>query len=192
LENQQQWFVRRWWSAGWNSILASWRRRRDRRSPVTFALISTGINLLTLIPVGVILVVLFVTVDVIWGVDLLSVPRMEEAAANLSRPMLFYLLVLKAPVIETFLFQVAIIELARSWRASIGVQVAVCAAIFMLAHLFSNSVASGLTAGTVSGFFLSLTYAVQREKSFAHAYSLTAVQHSLTNLFAFLQHVSMN
>ena len=90
-------------------------------------------------------------------------------------------LLLRAPLLETLLFQTVPIGILNALDASFGTQAVVSAFLFAAAH-FTNSTMSGVAAGIPGGFYLAFTYAFWLQDSFVSAFWITALSHSLQNL----------
>jgi len=106
------------------------------------------------------------------------------AWASSSRPSLFAQLVLLAPVVETLLFQILPVGLARWARAGFRGQLLAAWLPFACFHFF-NGIVSGIAAGVGGGFYLGFAYAHWRERGFGTAVGLTMLSHAVHNAFVF-------
>ncbi|MHC4890038.1 MAG: hypothetical protein ACYTEO_11330, partial [Planctomycetota bacterium] len=84
---------------------------------------------------------------------LVHLPGREFGAAT---PVKFIVIVLMAPVIETFICQAFPIFVARVFRASFRIQVFVSMVVFAVPH-FGYGIASGICAGITGGFYFGFT-----------------------------------
>lgn len=85
------------------------------------------------------------------------------------------------PLIETLVFQVALIELVRLLSPQrLWVQLAISAIVFSVMH-FWNSVMAGILAGGVGGVVLALAYLVGRQRSFGRAFVGPLLTHVMWN-----------
>jgi hypothetical protein len=96
----------------------------------------------------------------------------------------FLLGVLAMPMLETFLCQVLPYELThrltqRQWVGFLAMWFC-----FAAAH-FTNSIASGVLAGIVGGFYLAIVYTVFRRVSLLRAITATFFQHAAQNFVVF-------
>jgi hypothetical protein len=91
------------------------------------------------------------------------------------------ILVVIAPIAETFLLQTATIETCRALRGRRPLQFAVGSVPFAALH-FIGGVASGIAAGVVGGAFFAHTYLECRQRSWWTATWVTAVTHGIHNL----------
>lgn len=117
------------------------------------------------------------------NLPLLSVASWPENsfAMLFAQRMQPWRIVLRAPILETLLFQMLPVEVAKKLRLPIDGQWLISASLFMLAHFWNNGAASGLTAGLIGGGMLGLTYLVWREVSFVKALLATILTHALYN-----------
>jgi hypothetical protein len=96
--------------------------------------------------------------------------------------------VVVAPVLETLLFQVLLIGVARWCRLSFGWQVTWSTVVFSAVH-FLEGLGTGVCAGMVGGFYLAFTCAHWWDRSGWTAFWTTALSHSLRNGLIFLGEV---
>lgn len=87
---------------------------------------------------------------------------------------------LLAPLIETWLFQSFFFEMGHKLGLRFWPRILLMVIPFFLAHL-AIATATGLSAGLVCGFFLSVTYSIFRERSLVSAYFATSLLHSANN-----------
>ena len=90
-----------------------------------------------------------------------------------------------APILETCLFQVIPIGLARLVKAGFLWQVFVSLLVFSVPH-FTEGIAVGVGAGVIGGFYFAFTYAHWRERSRWTAIWTTALCHAIHNGIAIL------
>jgi hypothetical protein len=88
--------------------------------------------------------------------------------------------VLAAPVIETLVFQVIPISIARALRAPLKVQILISAGLFALPH-FIEGLGVGIGAGVIGGLYFAYAFAHWARKSFWTALWVTIVAHFLRN-----------
>lgn len=88
------------------------------------------------------------------------------------------------PLLETLVFQMLPIELARFAKASKTWQLLLSVALFAGTHFFV-SIPTGITAGLICGFYFAFAYIRNREFSIARAFWTTAAIHSAINLITF-------
>lgn len=107
----------------------------------------------------------------------------QEPARELvkwSAAQLIALAVVASPIIETLVFQVIPISIARALRAPLKVQILVSAALFALVH-FIEGIGVGIGAGVIGGLYFAYAYAHWARKSFWTALWVTIVAHFLRN-----------
>lgn len=95
----------------------------------------------------------------------------------------FVLLVIFAPLLETFLLQQLPIAVGNKLGMPRVVQFLMGSMPFAAVH-FNTGVVSGLAAGVVGGVVLSLAYLTFYPESKGKAFLMTAAVHALHNLFA--------
>jgi hypothetical protein len=110
----------------------------------------------------------------------LFVPTDRKLLLDLPYYQFVLLGVLLAPIIETLVFQALPVGVARLFKASFRWQVAAATILFAAAH-FTESIAVGVGAGLVGGFYLAFTYVHWRERSRWTAFWTTAVSHGIHN-----------
>jgi hypothetical protein len=88
--------------------------------------------------------------------------------------------VVASPIIETLVFQVIPISIARALRASLKVQILISAVLFALPH-FIEGLGVGIGAGVIGGLYFAWAYAHWARKSFWTALWVTIVAHFLRN-----------
>ena len=88
--------------------------------------------------------------------------------------------VVAAPVIETLVFQVIPISIARALRVPLKVQILISGGLFALPH-FVEGVGVGIGAGVIGGLYFAWAYAHWARKSFWTALWVTMVAHFLRN-----------
>jgi len=143
-----------------------------QRGPFSFTLVVTLESLLISLLVGGILNVL------------VGIP--ERGLFYLPPVTLFLALVVLAPLLETFLFQVLPVVAGRKLGLSIRIQILLSMVFFAAAH-FLVSWQVGLAAGVVAGTYLAFTFAFWLEhRGLGTAYLTTFSSHALRNLFGFL------
>jgi hypothetical protein len=109
---------------------------------------------------------------------LLEVPSRDIRESEL--PMFMFTAVVLAPVLETLLFQMLPICLARACGARRGVQMGVSLVLFAVPH-FLVSPLTGLTAGLVGGFYFAFTFTHWHRRSLGRAFGMTFLQHTIYN-----------
>ncbi len=97
-----------------------------------------------------------------------------------SAAELIALAVVASPIIETLVFQVIPISIARALRAPLKVQILVSAALFALVH-FIEGIGVGVGAGVIGGLYFAYAYSHWARKSFWTALWVTIVAHFLRN-----------
>jgi hypothetical protein len=105
-----------------------------------------------------------------------------EREINMDYSTFLVAAVFIAPILETLIFQSFPIWIARLFKASLGVQMAVSTIPFFLAHAIEG-IAAGLAAGLIGGLYYSFTYAHWREKGRWPAFWVTALSHAMHNAF---------
>ncbi len=105
---------------------------------------------------------------------------------NLTAGNFFIFGVIRAPIIETLLFQVILIEVGRRLGAGFRLQIAISTVPFAAAHFLPWGPVSGFSAGLVGGFYLAFTCASWRPRSAWTAFWTTAVSHAFHNALVFL------
>ena len=95
--------------------------------------------------------------------------------------------ILIAPVAETLSFQAVPIALLGAAGASLGAQLIVSAALFAWLH-YLNSIKKGIGAGILGGVYLGYPFVRWHSASYWTAFWVTAVSHSLRNLFSTAAH----
>ncbi|UTH74365.1 type II CAAX prenyl endopeptidase Rce1 family protein [Chromobacterium sp. IIBBL 290-4] len=88
--------------------------------------------------------------------------------------------VIFAPLLETFIFQVLVIELARRCRFSVPSQYLLGILVMFLPHAW-RYFPYGIVSGIFMGFSLTYCYLHWRERSCPYAFWTTAATHSLYN-----------
>lgn len=114
----------------------------------------------------------------------LGVPAYEPPPVLLqSGPVLFFLTIVFAPLLETLLLQQFPILLASRFGFTSLMQFVAGSVPFAVMH-FNAGFVSGVAAGMVGGAVLSLAYLTffGRSKAKAKAFTVTAVVHALHNL----------
>lgn len=94
--------------------------------------------------------------------------------------MMFLVMVVIAPVVETLLLQALPIFVARKFNASFRLQIVVSTVVFAACHL-PEGIVTAIAAGLIGGFYFAFTYAHWREKSRWASFWVTAVSHSIHN-----------
>lgn len=117
---------------------------------------------------------LLLIIDSVWPGEALN--------RDFSKLHFFLLATFIAPVVETFIFQYAIIEILRKWIKSTGLIICVSAILFAASHLSSYAYAF---ANLLNGFVFAFTYIIAKKKNFLPFIS-TATVHALRNLSAFI------
>ncbi len=97
-----------------------------------------------------------------------------------SAALLIASAVVAAPIIETLVFQVIPISIARALRAPLKVQILISATLFALVH-FLEGLGVGIGAGVIGGLYFAWAYAHWARKSFWTALWVTMVAHFLRN-----------
>lgn len=107
-------------------------------------------------------------------------------------PIVFcLLLIIAAPVIETFLFQSIPISFLRKRNVSINYQIIVSTLLFSSVHI-QEYYLTGAVSGIIGGFYLSFSYAIWRKNQPKLAYLMTAAIHMTYNTFILLLEVIFN
>ena len=102
-----------------------------------------------------------------------------------SLPVVLFLVVIVAPVIETLLLQALPIWIARRFKAIFAIQLIASCALFGAAHI-PEGILTFVAAGLIGGFYFAFTYAHWRETSRWTAFWTTAASHSMHNGVAML------
>ena len=110
------------------------------------------------------------------------IPEEERDFDGMEGAALLFVVIVLAPLIETFLFQALPVFIAKLFRARVRTQMLASIIPFFIAHLFEG-LAVGISAGLVGGFYFAFTYIHWRSKSLWTALWVTAVSHFLRNLF---------
>ncbi len=97
-----------------------------------------------------------------------------------SAALLIASAVVAAPIIETLVFQVIPISIARALRVPLKVQILISATLFALPH-FLEGLGVGIGAGVIGGLYFAWAYAHWARKSFWTALWVTMVVHFLRN-----------
>ncbi len=97
-----------------------------------------------------------------------------------SAALLIASAVVAAPIIETLVFQVIPISIARALRVPLKVQILISATLFALVH-FIEGLGVGIGAGVIGGLYFAWAYAHWARKSFWTALWVTIVAHFLRN-----------
>ncbi len=106
----------------------------------------------------------------------------EEQHEFLEWPMgvIFLVVVLIAPPVETLLCQALPVFVARKLKASFRVQVIVSTVIFTVCHIPEGFITT-ISAGLVGGFYFAFTYVHWRQKSRWTGFWVTALSHAIHN-----------
>jgi len=115
---------------------------------------------------------------------LFAFPRRSDLD-DLSALRVFLHINLVGPLVETLIFQMLPIELARFAKASKLWQLLISVALFGGTH-FYVSIPTGITAGLICGFYFAFAYIKNREPSVVRAVLTTAAIHSGINLITFV------
>jgi membrane protease YdiL (CAAX protease family) len=99
--------------------------------------------------------------------------------------VVFVLLILVAPPVETVLFQAIPIFIVRLFKGSIRTQILASTILFAAGH-FPEGIAVGVSAGIIGGLYFSFAYAHWRTKSRWHPLWVTTVAHGIHNGIAFV------
>jgi hypothetical protein len=105
-------------------------------------------------------------------------PSRDIKASQL--PMFLLSAVACAPVLETLIFQMLPVLVARACGASRRVQIAASMLLFAVPH-FVASPLTGLTAGLIGGFYFAFTFTHWQRRSLGSAFGMTFAQHTLYN-----------
>ncbi len=97
-----------------------------------------------------------------------------------SAALLIASAVVAAPIIETLVFQVIPISIARALRAPLKAQILISAGLFALPH-FIEGIGVGIGAGVIGGLYFAYAFAHWARKSFWTALWVTMVAHFLRN-----------
>lgn len=143
-------------------------RRHEQRRPVAFLWRVTLEGFL-------------VTVAVAMVAGLLGMEGREIKPAEF--PVQVFSAIFIAPLLETLLFQMLPIGMARLCGVSRRGQMTASIILFALPH-FLISVATGLAAGLIGGFYFAFSYTHWRRESLARAYWMTTAQHAIHNTAA--------
>ncbi len=109
----------------------------------------------------------------------------KRASLNLPVSVVFLLLLVIGPPLETLVFQAFPIFVTRSLKGSLRAQIIASAVLFSAAH-FPEGVATGISAGLVGGLYFGFAYAHWRTKSRWHPFWITTVCHVIHNGIAFV------
>jgi hypothetical protein len=106
----------------------------------------------------------------------------EPEREFLQWPMgvIFLVVVLIAPPLETLLLQALPVFVARKLKASFRVQVIVSTVIFTACHIPEGFITT-ISAGLVGGFYFAFTYVHWRQKTRWTAFWVTALSHTIHN-----------
>jgi hypothetical protein len=118
----------------------------------------------------------------------LLVPLLDEPRRRLLTypiEVVFVLMLIAAPLVETLLLQALPIFIVRLLRGSLRTQILVSALIFALLHL-PEGLGTGISAGVVGGLYFAFAYAHWRTKSRWQAFWVTAGSHAIHNGIAFV------
>ena len=109
----------------------------------------------------------------------------KRASLNLPVSVVFLLLLVIGPPIETLVFQAFPIFVVRSLNGSVLIQIIASALLFSAAH-FPEGVATGISAGLIGGLYFGFAYSHWRKKSRWHPFWITMVCHAIHNGIAFV------
>src|SRR5258708_34998006 len=151
--------------SGLQRYLATYRRRPALR--FVFWITAEG-----LVVAGVVAVIL---------VFALQLPGRTDIDLQTFKPSLIFSAVLVGPLIETLILQCLPVIAAQSLRWNFLGQFIASIVLFAAAHFVVAGVATGISAGIVSGAYFGFTYVHWSQKSYATAYALTALSHGLHN-----------
>jgi hypothetical protein len=104
---------------------------------------------------------------------------------DLSMPVVFLLLLVVAPPVETLIFQAFPVFIVRVLKGSICVQILISTLLFSAAH-FPEGIATGVSAGVIGGLYFAFAYAHWRTKSRWQSFWITTVCHAIHNGIAFI------
>ena len=104
---------------------------------------------------------------------------------DLPMHVVFLLLLVVAPPIETLLFQAFPIFIMRMLKGSIRSQILVSTLLFSAAH-FPEGIATGVSAGLIGGLYFAFAYAHWRSQSRWKSFWITTVAHGIHNGIAFI------
>jgi uncharacterized protein len=103
---------------------------------------------------------------------------------GLTAGSILWSIIIVGPIIETLIFQVVPIFLARLVGIEFFGQVLLSMGLFAIPH-FTRSIGAGIGAGLIGGFYSAFTYVHWRQKSLWTAFWVTALSHGLYNLAIF-------
>lgn len=103
----------------------------------------------------------------------------------MSLPVLFVVIVVVAPLLETLLFQALPVFIARKCRTTLKTQIIVATIVFAVMHL-AEGIAAFVAAGIIGGAYFGFAYAFWRQSSRSKAFWVTAGGHSIHNAIAFV------
>lgn len=109
----------------------------------------------------------------------------EREFLDLPMPVVFVMLLMIAPPLETLVFQAFPIFVVRRLEGSIRSQILVSTVLFSAAH-FPEGIATGVSAGIIGGLYFAFAYAHWRSRSRWQALWITTVCHAIHNGIAFL------
>jgi hypothetical protein len=109
----------------------------------------------------------------------------KRASIDLPVLVMFLLLLVIAPPLETLVFQAFPIFIVRLLKGSFRIQIIASAVLFSAAH-FTEGVTTGISAGLIGGLYFGFAYAHWRTKSRWQPFWITTVCHIIHNGIAFI------
>lgn len=100
---------------------------------------------------------------------------------------LFFLkAVLIGPLLETFIYQFAIIEISRYFKASNIQSILISGLLFGISHMISSDPIIYMVLGTIAGTFFGYVYIFYKKNPNANAFLMVFLLHSFFNFFVFI------
>lgn len=113
----------------------------------------------------------------------LDTPRREFL--DLPIELVFVVILVIAPPLETLLLQALPIFFVRLLKGSMGIQIFVSTLFFAALH-FPEGVVTGISAGVIGGLYFAFAYAHWRTASRWQAFWITTACHFIHNAIAFV------
>lgn len=131
------------------------------------------------------LLVIALSIGIIVDLGLLELEAVVTAIGEKENVQIsLFLICIVAPVIETIIFQFALIEILRGMVGP-RIQIIMSAAAFAAAHFLGGAI-KGASAGVVGGVYFGFTYVFWRKKSFEKAFIMTIITHIISNFLGAL------
>lgn len=133
------------------------------------------------------LLLLFLGINLIEFVIINYLLQIQLSFEHQNFSFLFFLkAVLLGPLLETFIYQFAIIEISRYFKASNFQSILISGLLFGISHMINSDPMTHSVLGTIAGIFFGYVYIFYKKNPNANAFLMVFLLHSLFNFFVFI------